>query len=115
MPLTILRIAGGRHEKLPAENLWETKMEKNNSTRIDGLKRELEECGKAQWRSPSLFVGILGACAIGYHVVTDSHVSFLIGGIAGLSGFYLWAKLRRAYRDLAKVYEAELDAAKSQQ
>ena len=85
----------------------------NETERIDNLKRELTKCKEAPWNSLSLLGAIIGACAICYYLFSkDADLSFLIGGIIGLTiGFFVWGKLRIAYKEISKVYEAELDKA----
>ena len=88
-------------------------MTMNETERIDNLKRELKRCKEAPWNSVSLLVAISGAGAICYYFFSDdSDLSFLIGGIMGLTiSLLVWSKLRLVYKELSKVYEAELDKA----
>ena len=88
----------------------------NETERIDNLKRELKKCKKAPWKSLSLLTAIIGACTIAHYFINDSNLSFLIGGAIGLTiGLFFWNKLRIVYKQLSKVYKAELDTAKNRQ
>ena len=71
------------------------------------MKIALDKCKKAQWASSSLYMGVIAVCAIVHYVVNEAHWMFLVGGIVGLSNFYVWTKIRRVYIDLVKAYEAE--------
>jgi len=82
-------------------------VENSDTKRIDDLKIELDKCKKAQWASPSLYMGVISVCAIVHYAVNEAHWMFLVGGIMGLSNSYVWTKFRRVYIDLVKVYEAE--------
>ena len=91
-------------------------MKMTETEQIDNLKRELTRCKQAPWKSLSLLCAVLGACAIGYYFFNDAHLSFLIGGITGLTmGSFFWGRLRITYKYLSNAYEAELDAAKKNQ
>ena len=65
----------------------------------------------------SVLAFVLGAGAIGYWLGNDnSHPAVLVGGlIALLWGSYWWFTMRRLYGAIAKVYEAELEAADEQE
>ena len=81
--------------------------------RIDELKKEMKRCHPS-WITRLL--PLLGFCAIGaYFTQQTSDPAILIGGIfTALGGSYWWITMRRLYKLLSAVYEAELDAANHQ-
>lgn len=81
--------------------------------RIDELKKEMKRCHPS-WIARLL--PLLGFCAIGaYFTQQTSDPVILIGGIfTALGGSYWWITMRRLYKSLSAVYEAELDAANHQ-
>jgi hypothetical protein len=81
--------------------------------RIDELKKEMKRCHPS-WITRLL--PLLGFCAIGaYFTQQTSDPAILIGGIfTALGGSYWWITMRRLYKLLSAVYEAELDAANRQ-
>jgi hypothetical protein len=89
-------------------------MDKPDTIRINGLKKQLEECKRSPWNSLALLVIVLSACAIFYNFFIESHLWLLVAGIVAASlSVAFWVKLRRAYVLLAATYEAVLDAAES--
>ncbi|HIA28563.1 MAG TPA: hypothetical protein EYN79_10720 [Planctomycetes bacterium] len=84
----------------------------NDSGRIADLKKEMDRCHPS-WNTyvlPMLGFGAIGA----YLGNQTSDPVILIGGIiAALWGTYWWVIMRRLYKKISAVYEAELDAAES--
>ena len=76
--------------------------------RIDELKKEMKRCHPS-WITRLL--PLLGFCAIGaYFTQQTSDPAILIGGIfTALGGSYWWITMRRLYKQISAVYEAELD------
>ena len=89
-------------------------MDKDDTTRINALKEQLDECKRAPWNSLLFLFIILSGCAISYYFFIESHLWLLVGGIVAASlSIPCWFSLRRVYKLLAAVYEAELDAVES--
>jgi len=85
----------------------------DDAGRIDDLKKEMKRC-RSSWNT--LLLPVLGFCAIGAYLVNQtSNLATLIGGIVAVVwGIYWWITMRRLYKSIAAVYEAELDDANRQ-